>query len=77
MCEQDATDFHAWASEDERVAGVFPWNWDGCPTCSGSKWTPPHTCCMDEVGTRDLPALRSKWLAIGHDLTRPSVSRRP
>ncbi len=22
-----------------------------CPSCNGSRWTPPNTCCMDELGT--------------------------
>jgi hypothetical protein len=44
MCSHDAHDFMTWATSDPRIAGVFPWNWAGCPSCNGSKWTPPHTC---------------------------------
>jgi hypothetical protein len=61
MCAHDAADFMAWANSDARVAGVFPWNWAGCPSCNGSRWTPPHTCCMDELGTRVQPRTRDAW----------------
>jgi hypothetical protein len=70
MCTADARDFAAWASSDDRVAAVMPWNWGGCAMCNGSRWTPGHTCCMDEVGTRELPALRDLWLELGRNLTR-------
>jgi hypothetical protein len=66
----DAEDYYEWALADDRVAAVFPWNWGGCPTCNGSKWTPEHTCCMDEYGTRDLPTLRSTWLDLGRKLSQ-------
>jgi hypothetical protein len=29
MCAHDANDFATWAAADDRVAGVFPWNWGG------------------------------------------------
>jgi len=65
MCSQDAHGFVDWAMHDERVAGIFPWNWGGCPSCNGSRWTPPHTCCMDEIGTKDMPLTRKTWKSLG------------
>jgi hypothetical protein len=65
MCAYDAADFTAWALADTRVVGVFPWTWAGCPTCNGSRWTPPHTCCMDELGTRVQPVTRATWARLG------------
>ena len=66
MCAHDAADFYAWASADARVSAIAVWNWGGCgPSCAGSKWTPPHTCCMDEIGTNDMPKARAAWAAIG------------
>jgi len=65
MCAHDAVDFMAWAQGDPRVVGIFPWNWGGCASCNGSRFTPPHTCCMDEIGARDQPATRAAWAAIG------------
>ena len=65
MCAHDAHDFAAWAEADERVVAVAPWNWGGCATCNGSRFTPPHTCCMDEIGTREMPLTRAAWSAIG------------
>eukprot|EP00756_Hemistasia_phaeocysticola_P054969 Hpha_TRINITY_DN30886_c0_g1::TRINITY_DN30886_c0_g1_i1::g.155622::m.155622 len=64
MCAHDAQDFADWAVADDRIGGVFPWNWGGCPTCNGSRWTPPHTCCMDEIGTKDQPLARQKWFDL-------------
>ena len=64
MCAHDAQDFKAWALADDRVAGVFPWNWGGCPSCNGSRWTPPHTCCMDELGTNVQPLTSAAWKAL-------------
>jgi hypothetical protein len=64
MCAHDAADFAAWAAQDARVAGVFPWNWGGCPTCNGSQWTPPHTCCKDELGTKEMPQTAAAWKAL-------------
>jgi len=61
MCSHDAIDFKAWAVGDDRVAGIFPWNWGGCAACNGSRWTPPHTCCMDELGTRVQPLTAASW----------------
>lgn len=68
MCAQDAADFVAWAQEDERVVGIMPWNWGGCPTCNGSRWTPAHTCCMDEIGLKDQPLARAAWLKFGAEI---------
>jgi hypothetical protein len=61
MCAYDAQDFVKWAASDARVVGIFPWNWAGCPSCNGSRWTPPHTCCMDELGTVVQPLTRAAW----------------
>lgn len=52
MCTQDAVDFAAWALADERVAGIFPWNWGGCPTCGSFQ---------DELGTQVQPLTKAKW----------------
>ncbi len=30
-----------------------------------NRWTPPHTCCMDEIGTKYQPLTRAAWTAIG------------
>lgn len=68
MCAQDANDFYAWAKADSRVAAIAPWNWEGCPGCNGSRWTPPHTCCMDEIGTVDQPLARAAWAQIGKSI---------
>jgi hypothetical protein len=29
MIAHDAKDYHTWATTDNRIAGVFPWNWNG------------------------------------------------
>ena len=68
MCARDADDFYAWASTDARVAGVLTWNYGGCAACNGSHWTPPHTCCMDEIGTKDMPKALAAWEAVGRKL---------
>ena len=68
MCARDAGDFYAWASTDARVAGVLTWNYGGCAACNGSHWTPPHTCCMDEIGTKDMPKALAAWEAVGRKL---------
>eukprot|EP01065_Artemidia_motanka_P010769 TRINITY_DN15769_c0_g1_i1.p1 TRINITY_DN15769_c0_g1~~TRINITY_DN15769_c0_g1_i1.p1 ORF type:complete len:302 (+),score=98.73 TRINITY_DN15769_c0_g1_i1:56-961(+) len=68
MCAEDAGDFYAWAKEDPKVVAVMPWEWKGCPTCNGSRWTPPHTCCMDEIGTVDQPRARHAWTEIGKEI---------
>ena len=68
MCARDADDFYAWASTDDRVAGVLTWNYGGCAACNGSHWTPPHTCCMDEIGTKDMPKALAAWEAVGRKL---------
>ena len=65
MLSRDAYDFAAWAMADARIAGLKVWNWGGCKSCNGSHWTPPHTCCMDEIGCRDMPKQRAAWAAIG------------
>eukprot|EP00041_Stephanoeca_diplocostata_P009129 m.139260 g.139260 ORF g.139260 m.139260 type:complete len:61 (+) comp17613_c0_seq3:124-306(+) len=39
-----------------------------CPDCNGSRFTPPHTCCADEIGTVDQPLERSIWDKIGKDI---------
>ena len=65
MCAQDANDFFSWAQADPRVVAISPWNWAGCPECNGSRWTPPHTCCMDEIGAKDQKLTRAAWFQIG------------
>eukprot|EP00048_Salpingoeca_helianthica_P006525 m.99664 g.99664 ORF g.99664 m.99664 type:complete len:308 (+) comp14040_c0_seq1:39-962(+) len=67
MCAYDAQDFATWAANDARVVGVFPWNYNGCPTCNGSRWTPPHTCCMDELGARVQPITCATWQRIASE----------
>ena len=69
----DAHDFFDWASTDSRVAALAVWNWKGCPTCNGSRWTPPHTCCMDEIGVRDMPGQRAAWARIGRRIIGPGA----
>lgn len=64
----DAINTYDWASSDPRIAAITPWNWGGCAACNGSKWTPPHTCCMNEIGTRDQPLARAMWTAIGQEI---------
>jgi hypothetical protein len=65
MIAHDAADYKAWASESgSRVAAVMPWNWNGCPSCNGSHWTPPHTCCMDELGTDVMPLSAAAWKTL-------------
>ena len=65
MISHDAVDFAAWAREENsRVAAVLPWNWQGCPSCNGSRWTPPHTCCMDELGTDVMPMAAAAWRTL-------------
>lgn len=64
MVAHDAVDFHQWATTDDRIAAVMPWNWNGCPSCNGSRWTPPHTCCMDELGTNVMPMAAAAWKAL-------------
>ena len=59
------SDAKAWAAADPRVVAVCPWNWAGCPGCNGSRWTPPHTCCMDELGTDVQPESSAAWAGIG------------
>ena len=61
MVTHDANDFATWAADDTRIAAILPWNWGGCSTCNGSHWTPPHTCCMDELGTVDMPKATAAW----------------
>ena len=68
MCRVDAYDYLSWAKADTRVAAVMPWNWGGCPTCNGSRWTPSHTCCMDEIGTANMPVARAAWSDVGRQL---------
>eukprot|EP00038_Savillea_parva_P026607 m.55291 g.55291 ORF g.55291 m.55291 type:complete len:320 (+) comp7592_c0_seq1:224-1183(+) len=74
MCAQDAHDFYSWAKADKRVAAIAPWNWFGCADCNGSRWTPPHTCCMDEIGTKDQPLASAAWQQIGESILNPSLS---
>ena len=61
MVSNDAVDFAAWGANDTRIAAILPWNWYGCASCNGSRWTPPHTCCMDELGTRVMPKAAATW----------------
>ena len=56
------------SSTDDRVAGVLTWNYGGCAACNGSHWTPPHTCCMDEIGTKDMPKALAAWQSVGRKL---------
>ena len=48
MCALDAEDFYDWARSDPRVVAIAPWNYNGCPSCNGSRWTAPHSCCMSK-----------------------------
>ena len=68
MISLDAMDYYEWIKDDDRVAGMLAWNWGGCAGCNGSRWTPPHTCCMDEIGTKDMPTASKVWLTIGQKL---------
>ena len=68
MCALDANDFYSWALSDPLVVAIMPWNWAGCPSCNGSRWTPPHTCCMDELGTDVQPLSIAAWSAIGQKI---------
>jgi hypothetical protein len=61
MVTHDANDYATWAADDTRIAAILPWNWGGCSTCNGSHWTPPHTCCMDELGTVEMPKAAAAW----------------
>ena len=54
-----------WGKADSRVAAIAPWNWGGCASCNGSRFTPSHTCCMDELGAREQPLTRAAWTKIG------------
>ena len=72
MCAQDAGDFYEWARRDPRVVAISPWNWMGCAGCNGSRWTPPKTCCMDEIGARDQPLTRAAWFKIGAEIKENS-----
>ena len=69
MCSYDANDFYTWAKDPaSKVEVIAPWNWSGCKSCNGSHWTPPHTCCMDEIGTKDQPKSREVWERIGSEI---------
>ena len=54
-----------WGKADPRVAAIAPWNWGGCASCNGSRFTPSHTCCMDEIGAMDQQLTRAAWTKIG------------
>jgi hypothetical protein len=71
--QADAVDFYAWAKSDPKVAAIAPWNWGGCPTCNGSRFTAPHTCCMDEIGTKDQPLTRAAWIKIGKEIKQAAA----
>lgn len=47
---------------------MLTWNYGGCAACNGSHWTPPHTCCMDEIGTKDMPKALAAWESVGRKL---------
>ena len=68
MCAHDALDFLSWAKADPKVVAIMPWNWAGCPPCNGSRWTPPDTCCMDELGTDVMPLAQAAWAAVGREI---------
>jgi hypothetical protein len=70
MCSKDAADYYAWGKSDPRVVGISPWNWGGCPGCNGSRWTPPDTCCMDEIGAKDQPLTRAAFIQIGNEIKK-------
>ena len=74
MCAQDASDFYEWATSDQKVVAISPWNWAGCPECNGSRWTPPHTCCMDEIGAKDQPLTRAAWFHYGAAIKNSAVA---
>jgi hypothetical protein len=75
MCALDANDFYTWAEQDERIVAIMPWNWAGCPSCNGSRWTPPNECCMDELGTEVQPLATAAWSAIGHKIVGKASRR--
>jgi hypothetical protein len=72
MCALDADEFYAWAEQDARIVAIMPWNWAGCPTCNGSRWTPPYECCMDELGTDVQPLATAAWSAVGRKIVGKS-----
>ena len=74
MISIDAVDYFKWALADERVGIVMPWNWNGCPACNGSRFTPPNTCCMDEIGTKDMPLEISTWESLASALLQPAAA---
>lgn len=57
MCATDSADYYSWAAQDDRVAAVLPWIWDGCPGCK-----------IDEIGAKDMPLTRSAWAEYGKKL---------
>ena len=75
FCAHDAADFYSWASGDPLVVAIMPWNWQGCPACNGSRWTPPNTCCMDELGTRVQPLTTAAWAGIGAEIIAAARAR--
>ena len=81
MCSYDASDFYDWALADDRVAAIAPWNWRGCPSCNGSqragiKNAHGNFCCMDEIGTKDMPLARATWEQIGRQIIgKPGAPR--
>eukprot|EP01046_Picozoa_sp_COSAG06_P013804 COSAG06_NODE_841_length_11989_cov_4.537763_16_plen_456_part_00 len=68
MCALDAAEYYSWAKEDPRVVAIAPWNYNGCPSCNGSKWTPPHTCCMNELGAKVQPRTLAAYERIGLEI---------
>ena len=76
MCALDATDFFKLAKADAKVVAISPWNWAGCPTCNGSHWTPPHTCCMDEIGAKDQPHTRAAYFKIADEIIAAAGNRK-
>jgi hypothetical protein len=72
MCALDAAGFFGWAKTDPRVVAISPWYWGGCPSCNGSRWTPPHTCCMDEIGAKDQPLTKAAWFKIADEIIASS-----
>ena len=52
-CVANAAAFLAWAADDPRIVGLFPFYW-------------PSTSTM--VGLRDLPRCRSKWVEVGRGI---------
>jgi hypothetical protein len=66
MCALDALNFFQWASDDERIVGLAPWNWTGCPECAA---------IHDEIGTLALNMTVTAWQLIGQQIKQQALAR--